>query len=232
MATKHRSGPSAVGECFATYSEVSTRGADDCIARTMRSRTARGRRRTPHYRFHRASRYCFRVNAIVGSFKPERSRRPRSGSKARSCLLRFSKHFGEKRRLQDDFRRRHIWRDGTTSSSTGGRLRRRERLAPDPTTSWSVARSSLSRWVRRPGPCPNPDERALCDTVFTYGRLHRRSEPRPAARRAQAGRLPTRIPRCRLRVAEPSPRARRLPSIPRRWRHARGLAPGPPRPRP
>ena len=38
--------------------------------------------------------------------------------------------------------------------------------------------------------------------------------------------------RCRLRVPEPSPRARRLPSIPQCRRHARGLTPGPPWPRP
>ncbi|MGO9789253.1 MAG: recombinase family protein [Solirubrobacteraceae bacterium] len=54
----------------------------------------------------------------------------------------------------------------TTSSSTGGWLRRRRRLAPDPTTCWRVARSSLSRWVRRPGPCPNPDERAPSAILF------------------------------------------------------------------
>jgi hypothetical protein len=29
-----------------------------------------------------------------------------------------------------------------------------------------VARSSLSRWVRRPGPCPNPDERAPSAILF------------------------------------------------------------------
>jgi hypothetical protein len=41
--------------------------------------------------------------------------RRRIGSRARSCLLRFSKHFGEKRRPQDGIRRRCNWRKGTTS---------------------------------------------------------------------------------------------------------------------
>jgi DNA invertase Pin-like site-specific DNA recombinase len=57
---------------------------------------------------------------------------------------------------------------GRPQARTGGWLRRRRRLAPDPTTCWSVARSSLSRWVRRPGPCPNPNERARSAILFLH----------------------------------------------------------------
>ncbi len=47
--------------------------------------------------------------------------RRRSGSKTRSCLLRFSKHFGEKRRPQDGIRRRCNCRNPTTSPALEAR---------------------------------------------------------------------------------------------------------------
>jgi hypothetical protein len=85
---------------------------------TRSCRLARGQERspapaTPHF--------CLRANAIVGWFKPKRSQSSESGSRARSCLLRFSKHFGKKRRPQDGIRRRRNWRNPTTSPAREAR---------------------------------------------------------------------------------------------------------------
>jgi hypothetical protein len=131
----------------------------------------------------------YRVNPIVGSFKPARSSRERSGSRARSCLLRFSKHSGEKRRPRDGNRRRRKWRNPTTSARPTRRAHARTRRCRVDRAAWAHVSPGLEPTA--PGLSAEPDSSGADRMIVSAGvRRHGRSlllaETRAGARLAES----------------------------------------------